>query len=373
MLRKLQHIPLSDLKVSRLNVRRHGPKDIGSLAASIAALGVIQPLLVRPNGEGFEIIAGQRRYLAMKKLNAEAAPDSDTLPCVVMCQDDDAAALEASLAENIERLPMDEMDQFEAFLALKRKGRDEAEIAAHFAISEQVVRRRLAIANLLPDIRRLYRAGEIEARELQVLTLATKERQKAWLALKLDPEQTPPPPWQLKAWLLGGAEICVKAALFDEAVYQGGIAADLFGEDRYFTDPDEFWRLQNVAIVERRAQLLAAGWPEVHVVEPDRHFQAWDYEKAAKADGGAAYIVVEPDGHVTVHKGLKVRSEARRKAIAANGDDTANAANPERPEMSTPLANYADLVRHSAVRLAVADASGIALRLMVAHAIGGGR
>jgi ParB family chromosome partitioning protein len=45
----------------------------------------------------------------------------------------------------------------------------------------------------------------------------------------------------------------------------------------------------------------------------------------------------------------------------------------ERPEMSAPLANYVDLVRHSAVRLAVADAPETALRLMLAHAVGGGR
>ena len=47
------------------------------------------------------------------------------------------------------------------------------------------------------------------------------------------------------------------------------------------------------------------------------------------------------------------------------------AASPERPELSAPLANYIDLVRHSAVRLAVANAPKIALRLMLAHVIAG--
>ncbi|MDZ4842823.1 MAG: hypothetical protein SH859_11890 [Hyphomicrobium aestuarii] len=55
---------------------------------------------------------------------------------------------------------------------------------------------------------------------------ATRERQKAWLALAADPDQTPPPPWQLKAWLLGGAEIATTAALFDEALYHSGIVSD---------------------------------------------------------------------------------------------------------------------------------------------------
>jgi ParB family transcriptional regulator, chromosome partitioning protein len=373
MHRDLHHIPLADLHLSKLNVRRHGAKEIDSLAASIAALGLIQPLVVRNGRDGFEIVAGQRRYLAVKKLNADGAPETDTVPCVVMDASDDAAALEASLAENIARLPMDEMDQFEAFAALKKNGLDEADIAAHFAISRQIVKRRLAIAGLHPDIRRLYRAGDIDAKTLHLLTLATKDRQKAWLALHRDPEQTPPPAWQLRAWLLGGVEIATTTALFDEALYQGGIVSDLFGEDRYFTDPDEFWRLQNVAIAAEADRYRAAGWPEVIVIAPDERFQPWDYDRASKAKGGAVYIDVDADGQVTVHKGLALR-HCRRMAnsgIAREGD--ADAAHPVRAELSMPLANYIELLRHSAVRLAVADAPGVALRLMLAHVVGGGR
>ena len=168
MHRELHHIPLADLKLSKLNVRRHGPKDIDSLAASITALGVIQPLLVRDNDGTFEIVAGQRRFLAVKKLHAEGAPEAETLPCVVMDAAEDAHAIECSLAENVARLPMNELDQYEAFAALKKNGLGDADIAAHFAISEQVVKRRLAIATLHPDIRRFYRAGDIDAKTLQV-------------------------------------------------------------------------------------------------------------------------------------------------------------------------------------------------------------
>ena len=306
---------------------------------------------------------------AIKKLNAEATPETETVACVVMDATGDAAAIEASLAENIARLPMDEMDQFEAFAALRRQGLDDGEIASHFAITAQVVRRRLAIAGLHPDIRRLYRAGEIDARTLHLLTLATRERQKGWLALVADPEQTPPPPWQLKAWLLGGAEIETKAALFDEAEYQGGIASDLFGEQRYFTEPDAFWRLQNAAIAAERERLIAVGWSQVHVIAPGQRFQAWEFDKVPKARGGAVYIDVEPDGHVTVHKGLLPRTGAARTTVCAAGDGVKN----ERPEMSAPLANAVDLVRHSAVRLAVARAPKIALRLALAHMIGGSK
>lgn len=373
MIRDLQHIPLADLKVSKLNVRKHGARDIDSLAASIAAIGVIQPLLVRKNCEGFDVVAGQRRYLAARKLGAAAHPNADPLPCMVLAADDDAAAIEASLAENVERLPMDEMDQYEAFARLRAKGLDEAEIGSHFGVSEQTVKRRLALAKLDPDIRRLYRAGEIDAATLRLLTLATRERQKAWLALATDPEQQPPPPWQLKAWLLGGAEIATSAALFDEAQYDGAIAADLFGEERYFTDADAFWRLQNAAIAETRDKLLVSGWTQVHVLERGTRLDTWDYESATKADGGAVYIEVEGDGNVSIRKGLQPKRKVARRRGDSTSEPGEGSTSAERPEMTQALASYTDLVRHSAVRLAVARTPKVALRLLVAHAIGGAK
>ena len=372
----LHHIPLADLKVSKLNVRKHGPKDIASLAASIAANGVLQPLVVRAADDGYEIIAGQRRFLAAKSLDTTDPETPDTVPCVVLDRCDDAAAVEASLAENIERLPMDEMDQHEAFMALRRKGLECADIAAHFGITEQVVKRRLALANLIPDIRRLYRQGEIDAKTLHILTLASKERQRAWVQLVTDPDATPPPFWQLKAWLLGGSEIATRAALFDEADYTGAITTDLFGEDRFFTDADEFWRLQNAAIVAMHEKFVASGWKDVRVVPPSERFEAWDHEPATKAQGGSVVIDVEPDGTVTVHKGIKRRGSKPRNDRSTASEDQTEDSEPTliaRPELSAPLANLVDLVRHSAVRLAVADAPKVALRLVLAHMIGGSR
>ncbi|MEQ1697272.1 MAG: ParB N-terminal domain-containing protein [Hyphomicrobiaceae bacterium] len=372
----LHHIPLADLKVSRLNVRKHGPKDIASLAASIAANGVLQPLVVRATDEGYEIIAGQRRFLAAKSLDTTDPETPDTVPCIVLDRCDDAAAVEASLAENIERLPMDEMDQHEAFMALRRKGLECADIAAHFGITEQVVKRRLALANLIPDIRRLYRQGEIDGKTLHILTLASKERQRAWVQLVTDPDATPPPFWQLKAWLLGGSEIATRAALFDEADYTGAITTDLFGEDRFFTDADEFWRLQNAAIVALQEKFGASGWKDVRVVPPSERFEAWDHEPATKAQGGNVVIDVEPDGTVTVHKGIKRRGSKPRNDRSTASEGETEDSEPTviaRPELSAPLANLVDLVRHSAVRLAVADAPKVALRLALAHMIGGSR
>jgi ParB family transcriptional regulator, chromosome partitioning protein len=236
---KLQHIELSKLKLSPINVRKHGGKDVDDLVASIRSLGVIQPLLVRPNCDGFEVIAGQRRLLACQAL-AQETGKADPVPCAVLESGDDAVAIEASLAENVARLPMDEIDQYEAFAALRAKDRSIADIAGQFGVTELLVKRRLAIAELIDPILNAYRKGDIDAETLRQLTMATKTQQKAWFKLFRDPKQHAPTGKRLKAWLFGGAEIPVSSALFPPEQYGGAIVSDLFGEERYFDDAQKF-------------------------------------------------------------------------------------------------------------------------------------
>ena len=84
---RLDHIELKDLKTTNLNVRKRGAKNVDDILPSIRSLGVLQPLLVRPNCEGFEIVAGQRRFYAVSKLAEEAIEAGtviDPLPCIIM-------------------------------------------------------------------------------------------------------------------------------------------------------------------------------------------------------------------------------------------------------------------------------------------------
>jgi len=156
---------------------------------------------------------------------------------------DDAAAIEASLAENIERLPMDTIDQFKAFSNLIAQCRTVADIAVEFGVTERLVEQRLAIANLYEPILNAFRRDEINGGDIQLLTMATKAKQKAWWKLVNNEEEYAPTGRQLKSWLLGGSQIPTKNALFDFADFKGAIQSDLFGEDSYFRDPDQFWTL----------------------------------------------------------------------------------------------------------------------------------
>ncbi|WAC49782.1 ParB/RepB/Spo0J family partition protein [Asticcacaulis sp. SL142] len=372
---KLENIAFDKLDISELNMR-HGRKapDVSDILPSVRARGILVPLLVRPKSaepDRFEIVAGRRRWFRVKTLIEEGGV-SEPLPCAIMEAGDDAAALEASLIENIARLDPDEVSQWETFTRLiQKEGRTVEQIAQTFGVTDLHVRRVLALGNLVPRIRELYRADEINGVTVRHLTLATRSQQKRWLALWSDPENHAPTGAQLKAWLFGGASISTKAALFDLATYQGQIVTDLFGEDGYFADADRFWIAQNEAIAARRDQLVEDGWAEVEVLEIGEPFASWEFEKTPMTEGGKIFITVSAHGDVEIHAGFLSRKEARRKRSGGEYTDPDSPPKSLRPEVSGPMQTYIDLHRHAAVRAELARHSGVALRLMLAHAING--
>jgi ParB family chromosome partitioning protein len=363
---ELKHIDIASLSVSSANMRggKKAP-DLTNILPSVRARGVLVPLIVRKkDDDGYEIVAGKRRYHAALAIWQEAGT-IDPLPCAVMEAGDDAAALEASLIENIARADPDEMTRHESFTRLVREGRSVEDIALTFGLTVLQVKRTLALGNLMPRIRNLYRAGSIDAVTVRHLTLATKAQQREWLAL-LDSEKDHAPTGQsLKAWLMGGAAISTNVALFDLAGYPGEIVSDLFGEDSYFACASDFWAAQDTAIAERAEAYRNAGWPEVVIMERGAYFHTWEHERCQKKKGGRVYVALSHRGEVTFHEGYVTAKEARKREAGEN------LPKPVRPEISAPIQNYVDLHRHAAVRVSLLSQPAMALRLMLAHAIVG--
>ena len=364
---KLQHIDITDLKISPLNVRKHGETNGGDLVPSIKALGLLQPLLVRPNCEGFEIVAGQRRFHACQSIAQDGG--IDPLPCIVMDDDDDARAIEASLAENIARLPMDELDQYEAFRELFKQGCSVEDAASHFGVTERLVKQRLALANLHPPILSAYRREELCATTMRILTMATKSQQKAWFKLFKSEDEYAPEGHQLKSWLFGGDQIPASSALFDLETYKGSIVTDLFGDEGYFSDSSAFWESQSQAIAVMIEDYGEDGWSDVILLDVGQHWSSWEHVDTAKENGGKVYIHVAHNGEVTAYEGQLSRSDIKKREKLERGEDEAPVN--DRPEITQPMQNYLALHRHSAVRTQLLNHQGIALRLAVAQVIAG--
>lgn len=364
---ELKHIDIAKLCISAANMRAKGKADLSHILPSIRARGVLVPLIVRPADEDrFEIVAGKRRYHAALVV-AEESGEAEPLPCAIMAPGDDAAALEASLIENVARLDPDEVTLWESFTRLVREGRSPEDIALTFGLTELQVKRTLALGNLLPRIRGLYRKGDIDAATVRHLTLASKARQRDWLALFDDPDVHCPTGHSLKAWLFGGASAPVGAALFDLGDYPGEVVSDLFGEERFFADTASFWAAQTPAIEAKAESYREAGWSEVVVLPTGETFHSWEHERCPKRKGGKVFLAVSARGEVTAHEGYVSTKEARRRERGEASQDE----KPVRPEVSAPIQNYVDLHRHAAVRADLIDQPSVAMRLMVAHAIVG--
>ncbi len=366
----LKTIPLSELRISKLNMRHSRKKpDVSDILPSIRESGIRQTLLVRKEGDHYGVVAGRRRYFALKEIEKETGETPD-VPCAIMAEDDAASAIAASVIENVGRLPASEMEQYTAFKRLHDQGRAVDEIAAFFGVTELLVRRVLALASLAEPIRKLYAAGEIDRETVRALTLATEDQQAQWLRLYESEDERAPIGRNCKAWITGGAVITTDKALFDIADYDSQITADLFGEHGVFADPEVFWKAQSAAVAQSMEAYIAEGWKDVICLERGAFFHRWDHQTRTKKQGGKVYVELRHDGTVTFHEGYISQAEARRQEKGKTGQDDTRAA-PVKPEMSGPLAEYILLHRHGAASASLAHQPAIALRLMVAHAMTG--
>jgi ParB family transcriptional regulator, chromosome partitioning protein len=367
---KLDFIDLGKLSISKTNMRyaKKAP-DVADILPTVRARGVLVPLIVRPNcAEGaFEIVAGARRFTAATIVASEKG-EAEPMPCAILEEGDDAAALEASLIENVARRDADEVTQWVTYTRLVREGRSIGDISDTFGMPEAMVKRILALGNLLPRIRSLYAKERISVGTVRHLTMASKSQQRAWLALFDDANVYCPQGQQLKNWLFGGGAIRVEHALFDVEASGLSIIADLFGDERYFADSDAFWTAQLPAVEERRSRFLDEGWSDVVVLPKGDHFPEWEHRHAAKRKGGRVYIEVRDSGEVDIHEGYVTAKEA---AQLEKGEKIEAAAKVSRPEMTSRMQTYVDLHRHAAVRAELTGHPAVAFRLMVAHAIAG--
>jgi ParB family transcriptional regulator, chromosome partitioning protein len=154
-----RNVPLSLLNESRTNPRRTFEETaLKELASSIRSQGVLSPLLVRPLTEnGFEIIAGARRYRA-----AQMAEQSDVPVRIVNLSD--AEALEAQLVENLIRSeihPMEEAHGFRALLDLEEPKYSIEQIAAKVGKAPTFIAQRLKLTDLVPAAVDAFYADEI--------------------------------------------------------------------------------------------------------------------------------------------------------------------------------------------------------------------
>jgi len=275
-----RELPLVLLNESKTNPRRvFDEVSLRELAASIRSQGVLSPLLVRPLTEnGFEIVAGARRYRAAQMAEAVTVP-------VRIKQMSDAEVLEAQLVENLIRAeihPMEEAEGFARLLALEEPKYSIEQIAAKVGKHPSFVASRLKLVDLVPAAVDAFYANEIGVGHALLLAkLPADQQQQALSACFKEaynsggatPTRILLPMRNLQFWIETNVLLILKDAPFDkrdaQLVPTAGSCADcpkrtghnklLFGDDLgkqgdQCTDP----RCYNAKLAAHVAKAVAA-------------------------------------------------------------------------------------------------------------------
>ena len=265
-------VPLNKLAPWSGNVRRTGVHDgIDELAASIAAHGLLQSLVVREGKRGkYQIIAGQRRYLALQAL-AKTGTIARDYPVACILATDTIDATELSLAENVVRAPMHPADQFEAFRSLIDDGASIADVAARFGVTEVTVTRRMKLGRLSPGILEAYRNGDIDLEEAQAFAITDDQEAQERVLQSLSS-------WNRQPHIIRRALTEHEVETSDKRVRFVGIDAyreaggvirqDLFSESDtgYIVDVALLDRLVAEKLKAVAAEVAAEGWHWVETV-----------------------------------------------------------------------------------------------------------
>ncbi|HEX6311961.1 MAG TPA: ParB/RepB/Spo0J family partition protein [Acidimicrobiia bacterium] len=167
----LQEIPLTAIHPNRYQPRQHFDEAaLSELADSIHEVGLLQPVLVRADGEGgYELIAGERRWRAARRAGLQSIP-------ALVRTTDDASALEHALVENLHRDDLNPLEEAGAYQQLI----EDFELT-HEQVAARVGRSRVSVTNMLrllqlpPAIQRLLSEGRLDAGHARAL-LGTPDR-----------------------------------------------------------------------------------------------------------------------------------------------------------------------------------------------------
>jgi ParB family chromosome partitioning protein len=174
-----RRLPVADLVPTPWQPRSHPDRAaIDELAASIADKGVLQPLLVRPVGDRFEIVAGERRY------RAAMVAGLDTVPVVVRDLSDQET-LEIAIVENLQREDLSAIDEAEAYAKLMTFGLDQAGVARAVGKSRSAVANALRLLAAPEAVRLALQEGRITAGHARAV-LAQPEEDRAWALANIE-------------------------------------------------------------------------------------------------------------------------------------------------------------------------------------------
>ena len=163
-------VPIDEVVPNPFQPRVHFDEDtLGELAASIAELGVLQPILVRRVDDRYQLIAGERRWRAARRAGLTTVP-------AVLRTSDDVSAVEQALVENLHRADLTPLEEAAAFSQLIEDFElTHDEVAQRVGKSRSAVTNTLRLLGLPPGVQHLLADGKLSAGHARAL-LGTPDR-----------------------------------------------------------------------------------------------------------------------------------------------------------------------------------------------------
>lgn len=148
---KIVDIPLTQITISTENTRKdlvsgNDEINLDDLAHSIEEFGLLNPLIVTKKQNKYEIIAGQRRFLACQKINFQS------IPCIVKENIQESEAITLSLIENVQRVDMSPIDKSNAYKKLLEKFNDIQVLSNYVGVGVPTIKKYISLLELSPII-----------------------------------------------------------------------------------------------------------------------------------------------------------------------------------------------------------------------------
>ncbi len=171
---RIQRVAIKQVRPCPFQPRKDfSEESLRELADSIKEQGIVQPLIVRKSGDGFELIAGERRWRAAQLIGLKEIP-------IIVREADDRAVLELALIENLQREnlnPIEEALGYSQLIGQFQLKQEEAAIKV--GKSRTVVANALRLLKLAPELQTLIREGRLSVGHGKViLGLTTEAEQK---------------------------------------------------------------------------------------------------------------------------------------------------------------------------------------------------
>jgi ParB family chromosome partitioning protein len=152
------------------------PEALAELARSIRETGIVQPILVRRHGDGYQIIAGERRWRAAQQVGLESVP-------ITVRDVPDDQLLELALVENIQRAELSPVEEAQAYHRLQDEfGLTQEQVATRVGKERSTVANMLRLLRLPAEIRAMMDAGQLDAGHARALLALDQEGDRLELA-----------------------------------------------------------------------------------------------------------------------------------------------------------------------------------------------